>query len=66
MSMSNPVTWSSASFRHLGDWHLVDSGYACAGVAVTERGVIIEAAPIFRKLVGQRLAVVLTRYREVT
>lgn len=33
----------------------IDSGYACAGVLVLN-GVIFKAAPIFRRLIGQRIA----------
>lgn len=39
----------------------IDSGYACAGVFVKD-GIIVYAAPIFRKLIGQRLDTV--RYKK--
>lgn len=39
----------------------IDAGYACGGVFVRD-GVIVDAAPIFRKLVGQRIASV--RYKK--
>lgn len=36
-------------------WVLVKSRYACAGVGVDSEGIIRDAAPIYRKLIGQRL-----------
>ena len=43
-------------------WYWCDSRYACAGVLV-RNGVIVEAAPIFRKLVGQTAARVRRTYK---
>jgi hypothetical protein len=38
-------------------WWLLDTGWACGGVA-TRAGVIVDGAPIFRRLLGQRFAAV--------
>ena len=46
------------------EWILIDSGYACAGVEIKDR-VIINAAPIFKKLIGQKIDNVLKYYKEV-
>lgn len=42
--------------------YLLDSGYACGGVTV-RGGRIVEAAPIFRKLIGQDFEAVRSKYR---
>jgi len=34
-------------------WYLLDTKWACGGVRVQD-GRIVEGAPIFRKLIGQR------------
>jgi hypothetical protein len=44
-------------------WWLLDTGWACGGVATDARGIIRDGAPIFRKLFGQALAVIVARGR---
>lgn len=34
----------------------VDTGYACAGVVVGTEGAVIDAAPIFRWMIGKQWA----------
>lgn len=42
----------------------LDVGYACAGLIVDSRGIITEAAPIFKWAIGKRFADV-RRWRRI-
>jgi len=33
----------------------VDCGYACGGISVSHSGVVVEAAPIFKWMLGKSL-----------
>jgi hypothetical protein len=44
-------------------WYWLDAGFGCGGVGVDAAGIIREAAPIFRRLVGQALKAVVARGR---
>lgn len=46
-----------------GEWVLLDTGWACAVVVVAPNGVIVDAAPILRALIGEKLEDVEKRYR---
>lgn len=42
-------------------WYYLDTGYACGGIQVNSTtGVIVDGAPIFRSLIGKRIATVAT------
>lgn len=36
-------------------WYWIDTRWGCGGVGVDAAGVVKEGAPIFRKLLGERL-----------
>lgn len=37
-------------------WYLLDTGWACGGVRVDDDGRIVEAAPVYRRFLWQRLS----------
>ena len=37
-----------------GIWILHDTGWACGGVCVDRRGIVIDSCPIFRKMIGRK------------
>jgi len=37
------------------DGYLVDTGYACAAILVGDNGIVLDAAPIFKWMIGKRL-----------
>jgi hypothetical protein len=53
-SQLNPPSLSS-TLTNKTSWFQLDTGWACGGVEVNEKGLIVSGAPIFRKLIGQSM-----------
>lgn len=44
-------------------WWYIDTGYACGAVVTDALGKIVDAAPIFRKLIGRNVGTIRCRER---
>ena len=43
----------------------IDTRWGCGGILVNEQGIVIDGAPIFRRLIGQSVASLRRSYRLV-
>lgn len=41
--------------RENGIWYYIDTGWGC-GAIIVKRGIVVDSAPIFRKLRGKRIS----------